>query len=158
MTALGGSQAQIDVVRNWDPVLLLGSMFAGVLAQVMGALMLGGWLWTLVEPGRTFAGQFTALSLGRVVGIASIVVLSVSLVLTWPALQYMRSVAVVGFLVQGLAVAHAWLQAKALHWSAAAALYAGALLLSSYVVTALCAVGLLDNFFSLRRSLGAGAS
>jgi len=157
MSMLGASAEQLEVIRNWDPVVLIGSMFAGVLLQVMVALMLGCWLVGVVDDRVQFGRQFTALRLGRVVGILSMVVVTASLVLAWPFVQYATSMAVIGFLFQGLAIMHAWLRAKRWHWSIAAVVYASVVTpYSGLIVTALCAAGLLDNFFSLRRSLEAG--
>ena len=158
MAQMGGTSEQINNIRNWDPVLLLGTLYAGVVAQIMSALILASWAWGKAEDSFHFARQFTALRLGRVVGILAIVALTASLVLPWSALQYMRSASVVGFLLQGLAVAHAWMQAKAAHWSVPLIMYTGAVVQIYLVISGLCAIGLLDNFFSLRRPLRSGAA
>lgn len=158
MESLGATAAQLDIIRGWDPVLLLGSIFAGALAQILAALMLGYWWLGLVDDEVMFGRQFRALRLGRIVGILSMVILTVSLVLTWPVVRNLTPLVVVGFLFQGLAVMHAWLHARNWGPMAAGLVYVSVVTpLSGVTVTALCATGLLDNFFSLRRPLQADA-
>lgn len=177
MQLLGTAPEQIDVIRNWNPVLIIGTITALMLIELLAALMLGCWAWSSVEESMQFGSQFTSLRLGRLVGMLSIGAVTASLAIDWPPLadwlrsvpvgsglvnsgllQYLRSIAVVGFLFQGLAVMHAWARAKSWPWIAAAAVYAGLAILNSWVVAAVCAAGLLDNFFSLRRPLETGAS
>jgi hypothetical protein len=157
MESAGASSAQLDVIEGWDPVLLLGLFFAGATMQVLGSLMLGHWWLGLVDPQVQFGRQFRSLRLGRVVGVASMLILVVGLAAAWPVVRNLTPMTVIGFLFQGLAVTHAWLHAKEWHPILAVAVYVSVITpLSGLTVMALCATGLLDNFFSLRRPIQPG--
>ncbi len=154
MELMGGTPAQLAAIRDADPAPILGLLFAAGVANILAALMAGCWLLGFVEPGVAFGRQFAALRLGRIVGILALVVVTASLALRWPAVQYATSMAVIGFLFQGLAVMHAWLQAKDVHNAVVAAIYLSIVTpLGEIVIIALCSAGLLDNFFALRRPL-----
>lgn len=158
LEAMEVPDGQLDVIRGLDPQLLLSSLYALAEILLLSALMLGYWWLALVDEELHFGKQFRALRLGKIVGILSMVILTASLVLNWPVVLNLAPLVAVGFLFQGIAVMHAWLHGR--YWGAIVAglVYASFVTsLSGITVTALCAAGLLDNFFSLRRSLQTGA-
>lgn len=146
---------QIDIIREWDPSLLLGSMFAGLTMLLLAALMLGSWWFSFVKEEVRFGEAFRRLRLGRVLGIGCMLMLAVSFATDMPLVENLAAIGMPAFLFQGLAVMHAWGHAKGWHWGALLIAYLSLLIapLNILTVFALCATGLLDNIFSLRAPL-----
>jgi hypothetical protein len=109
-------------------------------------LLLGYWWLTLASGQRRFAGEFRTLTLGRLLGVLGTVLIVLGLVFDTQLVQNLRSLALIVFLFQGLAVLHASAHAKRWH----VGIVAGAYVLMLVVPVAMSVVGLIDNWFNLR--------
>ena len=129
-----------------------------VFSQLIGSLLLGYWWSSLAAGQRRFGHEFRRLALGRLMGTVATALLVLGLVFGWELVQNLMLLALLGFLVQGASVVHAWAHAKRWHPALLAPLYV--LLLTPFnviVVVPLGIVGLVDNWFDLRASLRAQA-
>jgi hypothetical protein len=154
MRSSGAALEQIEAVSALDPEFLFGLFLAAVFAQIVAALLLACWWYSLVQPDMLFGVQFRALKLGKVLGISAMVLLSVGVVSQLALVQNLLPMALFMFLFQGLAVMHAWGFARKWHPSFLALVYV--LLITPFgiiAVTLLSMIGLLDNVFSLRSPL-----
>lgn len=155
MVREGGMPTErIELISALDPEFVWGLMLAGMFVNLVGALFLGCWWYSLAEPETYFGIQFRALRLGRVLGIASMVVVTAGLVSDAALIQNLIWIALFSFLFQGLAVMHAWGHAK--HWHPGLfglAYVAFVTPISVVLITVLSAIGLLDNVFALRSRL-----
>lgn len=153
----GATDQQIEAFREAEP-LVLGLLAAGVFTHLLGALFLASW-WAGLEAGdSSFGEQFRDLRLSRTLGLPAALLVTVALVLDAPVVQNLAPLALFGFLFQGLAVVHAWAHARG--WHAAVVLPVYVLLVTpvmGFVVLAVSAVGLVDNWFDLRAPLRSGA-
>jgi hypothetical protein len=147
----GASDEQVAIVRERGAMVLLGG---AVFSQVIGALLLGYWWVTLASGERRFGAEFRALKLGRVLGAAATALVLLSLVFDAAVVQNLTPLALLGFVFQGLAVLHAWAHAKRWHPGLLAPVYVLLVTpLTVVVVLGLSVIGLVDNWFNLRRSL-----
>jgi hypothetical protein len=131
-------------------VVLVGAVFS----QLMGALFLAYWWVTVAAGERRFGAEFRALKLGRLLGVLATTVVALGLVFDTALVQNLSALALLAFVFQGLAVLHAWADAKRWHPGLVAPVYV--LLVTPVrvlVIFALSAVGLLDNWFDLRARL-----
>ncbi len=149
LRAGGASDDQIAVVMGRSGVVLLA---AAVFAQLIGALLLGYWWNTLAAGERRFGAEFRALALGRVLGTIASVLLVLGLVFDAQLVQNLAPLAMLAFLVQGLAVVQAWAHLRRWHPALVAPLYAMLVVppLTVLVLLPLSFVGLVDNWFNLR--------
>ena len=150
----GMTAAEVDAFRQAQP-LVLGLLAAGLAATLGLSLFLAYWLCGIAVGERRFGTEFRALRLSRVIGIPATILVTVGLVLQAPLVQNLTALALVGFLFQGLAVLHAWAHARSWHVGFVVPVYVLMLLtpLRGYIVLALAAAGLLDNWFDLRAPL-----
>ncbi len=152
LRASGADEAQVALVEGQGGIVLLAAV---VFSQLMMALMLAYWWITLAGTEKRFAAEFRRLRLGRLLGIAATALLGLGLVFDAGVVQNLLPLALLGFVFQGLAVVHAWAHAKRWHPALVAPVYV--LLVTPptviLVVLALCALGLVDNWFNLRASL-----
>jgi hypothetical protein len=149
----GATDAEIAEVSQWHGVLL-GLAAAAAFAQLAAAMLLGYWWSSLLRERGSFGRQFRALKLGKVLGVPATLLVALGLVLNAPAVQNLAPLALFAFWFQGLAVVHAWAHAR--HWHPALLIPVYALLitpLTGIVILGLSAVGLVDNWFDLRRPL-----
>lgn len=147
------SSDQIEVFRMAQP-LVLGLLAAAITTLLAMSLFLAYWLCGLAVGELRFGAEFRELRLSRVIGIPATVLITLSLVLQTPLVQNLTSLALVGFLFQGLSVMHAWAHAK--RWHAAYVVPVYLLLLTplnGLVVLGLAGAGLMDNWFDLRAPL-----
>jgi hypothetical protein len=153
LEASGFDEAQLAELAELDTSLFTGSFLFLLVIMLLGALMLGYWWYSLLRDDVRFGADFRALKLGRVAGIALMLLVTLNLLVGAAVIQYAAWMAVVGFLFQGLAVLHARSHSDHWHWAVLLLVY---LLLipfsplSGIVIMGLSAVGLLDNFFRLR--------
>jgi len=134
-------------------VLLASAVFL----QLVGTLLLGYW-WSLLALGqRRFGQEFRRLALGRLLGSVATALIVLGLVFDWELVQNLLPLALLGFLLQGLAVSHAWAHAKGWHPGLMAPLYLLLVMppLNVLVVLPLSVLGLVDQWFDLRASLRA---
>ncbi|MDX1562619.1 MAG: hypothetical protein R3305_06805 [Gammaproteobacteria bacterium] len=151
LESFGVTEAGLAQFAATDPVLIVRLMVIALTFSMLVALMLGYWWYSLIDERVRFGAEFRALKLGRVAGIAMMVLVTLNLFLGFEVFSNMAALAVFGFLFQGLAVMHA--RSRSHQWprSLLIAVYVAMVTpLISLVVMALSAVGLLDNFFALR--------
>ena len=151
LAAPPGNEAQaaeaVAEVAQTLPALMVMVVFGGT-------LLLGYW-WSTVASGQVrFAAEYRQLKLGRWLGSTAALVMVLRLVFDAPLVQNLLLLAVVGCLVQGLAVAHAWVHAKKWHPAFLVVLY---VLLLSPLAIVVTVVGLADNWFDLRRPVRSAA-
>lgn len=137
--------------------LLLGSIEAVYLANLVAALLLGAWWLDLLSGKGRFGAECRALKLGRVLGIPALIVLSVGVVLETPLVENLTPLVLICFLFQGLVVMHAWAYARGWHPGIIVLVYLMLVLLWFVVLPVLCMVGIVDNVFDLRAPLRAPA-
>jgi hypothetical protein len=143
---------EIDYIEQRSVAVFLAT---AVFSQTIGALLLGYW-WTLLAAGqRRFAEEFRWLRLGRSLGAVSTLLIGLALVFDWELVQNLWPLALLGFLLQGVAVLHAWGQARGWNPGLMAPLYV-LLVLPPFNVLAvlpISIVGFVDSWFDLRASL-----
>jgi uncharacterized protein YybS (DUF2232 family) len=129
-------------------VVLAAAMFW----QLVGTLLLGYWGFLLATRQRRFGQEFRRLALGRVLGAIATALIVLVLALDNELVQNLAPLALLGFVVQGIAVVHAWAHAKRWPPALLAPLYVLLLVpaLNVLVVLPLSLVGVVDNWFDLR--------
>jgi uncharacterized protein YybS (DUF2232 family) len=132
-------------------------MFAGTMFwQLVGTLLIGYWWAMIAARQRRFGPEFRRLALGRVLGGIATVVLVLAAALGLASgvelVQNLLPLALLGFVLQGIAVVHAWAHAKRWPPGFVAPLYVLLLMpaLNVLVVLPLSLVGVVDNWFDLR--------
>jgi hypothetical protein len=125
---------------------------AAVFWQLVGTLLLGYWWFLLATRQRRFGQEFRRLALGRVLGALATVLLVLALAFDFELVQNLAPLALLGFVLQGIAVVHAWAHAKRWPPGFVAPLYVLLLMpaLNVLVVLPLSLVGVVDNWFDLR--------
>jgi hypothetical protein len=143
---------QVAFIEERSVTVLLATT---VFSQVIGALLLGYWWSSLAAGQRRFGEEFRRLALGRSLGIVATALIVLGLVFDSELVQNLTPLALFGFLLQGVAVLHAWAHAKRWHPGVLAPLYLLLLMppLNVLVVLPLSMVGLVDQWFDLRASL-----
>jgi hypothetical protein len=150
LRASGAPPEQVAAVEGWGGILLAAAVFS----QLIGPLLLAYW-WLCIASGRKrFGVEFRLLKLGRVLGVLATAVIVLRLAFDAPLVQNLTALALLAFVFQGLAVLHAWANAKRWHPGVLAPVYV--LLITPFVVLVifgLTVVGLVDNWFDLRASV-----
>ncbi|HLF11471.1 MAG TPA: hypothetical protein VJA26_09660 [Gammaproteobacteria bacterium] len=147
LRASGASPEQIAVIEESGGILFAAAVFS----QLMAPLLLGCWWLILANGGKGFGAEFRSLKLGRLLGVPATAVVALGLVFDAPLVQNLTALALLAFVLQGLAVLHAWVYAKRWHPGVVAPVYV--LLVTPLVMLSLSAVGLVDTWFDLRASL-----
>lgn len=148
----GLTEAQITEVLGG----LAESLPAATLMLVLvGTLFLAFWWWSVASGEPRFGAEFRGLKLGRALGAVATFVLALGLVFSAPLVQNLLPMAVMGFVFQGLAVAHAWVRAK--QWNPAFLVVLYLLLVVSPATIAVAVLGLVDTWFDLRKPLRSAA-
>ena len=149
--ANGATPEQIALIEGPGGMVLVAGAF---FSQLMGALVLAYWWLALAAGDRRFGAEFRSLKLGRLLGILATTVIVLGLVFDAALVQNLSALALLAFVLQGLAVLHAWAHAKRWHSGFVAPVYVLLVTpLTVVVVLGLSAVGLLDNWFDLRARL-----
>jgi hypothetical protein len=151
LRASDATPQQIELVEGrGGMVLLAGAVFS----QLMGALLLAYWWFALAAGDRRFGAEFRQLKLGRLLGMLGTTVIVIGLVFDTALVQNLSALALLAFVLQGLAVLHAWAYAKRWHPGLVAPVYVLLVTpLMVLVILGLSALGLLDNWFDLRARL-----
>jgi hypothetical protein len=152
---LGGvGDAQIAQAAALRPLEVVWVLLTSQLVIVVSTLMLGYWWYALLDDRVRFGPDFRALKLGRVAGIALMVLLILALFFESPSLQSVAPIAVIGFFFQGLAVVHSRNHSD--KWPGAVIVIVYVLFIpwAPIALMGLSAVGLVDNFFQLRKRGG----
>jgi uncharacterized protein YybS (DUF2232 family) len=151
LRANGAPPDQIALIEGSGVMVVLAG---AVFSQLMGALFLAYWWFTVAAGERRFGPEFRSLKLGRLLGVLATTVVALGLVFDTALVQNLSALALLAFVFQGLAVLHAWAHAKRWHPGLVAPVYV--LLVTPVrvlVIFVLSAVGLLDNWFDLRARL-----
>jgi len=151
LEAGGVSGPQLERFMLVNPGEFVRVLLISLLVSLLAALMLGYWWYALIAEEVRFGDDFRALKLGRVAGIVLIVVIVADLLTDAELIQNLASMAVIGFLFQGLAVLHA--RSHSGRWPRAVTVVVYLVLVSPWMyvgLMGLSAVGLLDNVFDLR--------
>ena len=98
----GNADAMIHV---WARTMW-GALAALTLGMVLGSLFLGGWWHSLLQAPGSFGGEYRALRLGFVLGVAITVLFIAALVVDSGLLASLAWVAFAALSFQGLAAAH----------------------------------------------------
>ncbi len=139
-----------------------GVMAAGMVASLLGCLLLGRW-WQaqLFNPGG-FGEEFRQLRLGQAVALVALLIAAAHLL--WQLgegsssslLRDLLALVQVAFALQGVAVVHALVRLSQAHKGWLVAMYALLLLFTGPIVLLLAMAGVLDNWFDFRRKFGQG--
>jgi len=140
-----------EVVRGLSASLPAASLFLGL----GSTLLLGYWWWSVASGGPLFGSEFRRLRLGRWLGWTATLLVVLGVAFGAPVVQNLLPLAVLGFLFQGLAVAHAWVHAK--RWNPAVLVVLYVLLVVSPATIAVAVVGLVDNWLDLRKPVRSAA-
>jgi hypothetical protein len=128
------------------------ALAGAVFLQLIGTLLLGYWWFLLAMRQRRFGQEFRRLALGRVLGTIATLLLVLALAFDFELVQNLALLALLGFVLQGVSVVHAWAHAK--HWPPGLVVPLYVLLLvpalNVLVVLPLSVVGVVDNWFDLR--------
>lgn len=149
----GGAEEQLlALFADIDSGEFVRLLLIALLVFLLAGLMLGLWWYSLIEEGVHFGSEFRGLKLGRVAGIALMALVIAGQLLDVLLIRNLASLAVLGFLFQGLAVMHA--RSHSDKWPGAAVGLVYFVLVipwtTGVAMMALSAVGLLDNVFPLR--------
>jgi hypothetical protein len=144
-----------EQVEQWEQRAAAALFTTAVFLQLIGPVLLGSW-WTWLAAGqRRFGHEFRELKLGRLLGSLATVLFVLGLVFPGPVVQNLALLGVLGFLLQGVAVMHAWAHAKRWHPALLVPLYLLMLVPGPNVLIVLPIgmAGLVDQWFDLRASL-----
>jgi len=155
LEAGGVSGDQLERFMLVNPGEFVRVLLISVLVSLLAALMLGYWWYALIGEGVRFGTDFRALKLGRVAGITLMAVIAADLLSDAELIQNLASMAVIGFLFQGLAVLHS--RSHSDKWPRGVTVGVYLVLVSPWMylgLMGLSAVGLVDNVFNLRARVG----
>jgi len=148
-------EQMLPEVARWIPVgLAIGLWLGWCLSLLLGR----AWQAQLYNPGG-FGGEFLALRMHRPLATAAALLAAAGIVVPG-AMQGLIGDAglmlVLLFLFQGLAVIHAYLAWRRLHWGWVFGLYAMLVFIPS-VLFLLAMLGILDSWRDFRRNMGGAA-
>jgi len=125
---------------------------AAVFWQLVGTLLLGYWGFLLATRQRRFGQEFRRLALGRVLGTIATLVVVLALAFDFELVQNLAPLALLGFVLQGVSVVHAWAHARNWPPGFVVPLYVLLLVpaLNVLVVLPLSVIGVVDNWIDLR--------
>lgn len=154
LEALGLDSAYFAPLTQIQPLDMTSMLFTTLLAVVLASLMLGCWWHSLIASQAYFGEEFRRLRLGRVAAVLLLALVGASLFLDTPAVAAVAPAALLGFLFQGLAVLHARRHSDGWHPAILVLIYLSLVTpLARWVFLGVSAIGVLDNFFSLRASV-----
>jgi hypothetical protein len=141
--------ADVAVIEERGAAVVFSAL---VFWQLVGTLLLGYWWFLLATRQRRFGQEFRRLALGRVLGAIATALIVLALAFDFDLVQNLAPLAGYGFILQGVAVVHAWAHAKRWPPGLVAPLYVLMLVpvLNVLVVLPLGLVGVVDNWFDLR--------
>ena len=148
---LGLEPAQIEPLLRFQPLDATSALVGSMLASTLAALLLGRWWHSLIAEDVDFGSEFRRLRLGQVAALLLLTIVAASFVTAVPAVDAVALAALVGFLFQGLAVLHARRLSEGWHWAVIVLVYVSLISpVAPWAYLGVSAIGLLDNFFSLR--------
>jgi uncharacterized protein YybS (DUF2232 family) len=140
-----------------------GVMAAGMVASLLGCLMLGRWWQSLLFNPGGFGGEFRRLRMGQALAAAAVVLTAAHML--WQLggeggglLRDLLALAQVAFALQGVAVVHALVHANKAQRGILVVMYLLLVILLGPVVLLLAMVGVVDNWFDFRSRFGRGKS
>jgi hypothetical protein len=139
-----------------------GVMAAGMVASLLGCLLLGRWWQALQFNPGGFGDEFRRLRLGQALAAAALLLVAAHFL--WQLeqdsvggiLRDLLALGQVAFAIQGIAVAHALVHMRRSHKGWLIALYLLLLLFMGQTVLLLAMVGVLDNWFDFRSKFASG--
>ena len=139
-----------------------GAMAAGMMASLLGCLLLGRWWQALLFNPGGFGDEIRRLQLGK--SLAAIALVLAAGHLLWQLgqddasglLRDLLALVQVAFALQGVAVAHAVVRLTMAHKGWLVVMYLLLVLFTGHVVLLLAIVGVLDNWFDFRSKFGQG--
>lgn len=150
LRASGATSEQAALVEASGGILLAAALFS----QIVGPLLLAYWWLSIASAEKRFGREFRQLRLGRILGVTATAIVGLGLVLATPLVQNLTALALAAFVLQGLAILHAWAHAKRWHVAFVAPVYVLLVTpLMLLVLLGLGGLGLVDNWFDLRAHL-----
>ena len=152
LTASGANAEQLLLLDSIKPVLF-GLLAAAALAMLVAAACLGRWWFTMTSEQLDFGSEFRALKMGRILSVPATLMVIAGLLSNLVALENVIPVMLLAFLLQGLAVAHAWSHGRSWHPAVLTGIYILWLLptpLAAAVSVLLSSVGMVDSWVDLR--------
>jgi hypothetical protein len=139
-----------------------GVMAAGMMASLLGCLLLGRWWQALLFNPGGFGDEFRRLKLGK--NLAAVALAIAVGHMLWQLaeggggslLRDLLALAQVAFALQGVAVVHALVRSNNAHRGILVALYVLLVLLLGPIVLLLAIVGVVDNWLDFRSRFGQG--
>ncbi len=101
----GRPESEIAAISALQP-RLVGFYGLEVCLRVIFALLLTAWTLGYARHEPSFGQEFRSLRIGYVIGVPSAAILALTLVLSWTLLHNLFGVAVLAFVLQGLALVH----------------------------------------------------
>lgn len=138
-----------------------GVMAAGMVASLIGCLLLGRWWQALLFNPGGFGDEFRQLRLGRNLALAVALIAIVQMLWQESANVLLRDllmVAQVGFALQGIALVHALVKLKGMHRGVLILMYVLLILMMGPVVLLLAMLGVMDNWIDFRSKFGQGTT
>jgi hypothetical protein len=157
-----GELPQVEADMAKLAAQMSGVMAAGMVASLLGCLLLGRWWQALLFNPGGFGEEFRRLRLGQTLGLVAVLIAVGQLLWQWAeaggggVLRDLLALAQVAFALQGIAVAHALVRSNKAHRGWLVALYIVLLLFMGPAVLLLAMVGVLDNWFDFRSKFGRG--
>jgi hypothetical protein len=152
LTASGANAEQLTLLEGLKP-MLFGLLAAAALATLVSAACLGRWWFSMTDEKLDFASEFRALKMGRILSVPATVIVVAGLLSNLLMLENVIPIMLLAFLLQGLAVAHAWSHGRDWHPAVLTAIYILWLLptpLAAAVSVLLSSVGMVDSWVDLR--------
>ncbi len=153
-----GSQAQgAQPQALWEqlPLVLTGLVVATTLLSMLVALMLGRWWYCALERPGHFGEEFRQLRMGKVLTLLAALVFVGAPLSGAGMLANMAMVGALGFLLQGLALAHFAAARAGTKPIWMGVFYTALIALPQVVALPLTAAGFLDNWLDFRRRFDA---
>ncbi|MCG6867311.1 MAG: DUF2232 domain-containing protein [Gammaproteobacteria bacterium] len=145
---------QIDETLQTASVIMTGAVVSSLmLVAVLSLLIARWWQSVLYNPGG-FRSEFQELRLGRPLAIVGTALLVAAYLQKSSALTEAALVALLPFLLQGIAVVHGLSARSANPVPWLIGLYALLIIAMPQMMAALIALGVMDNFVDLRRRFG----
>ena len=150
-------QAEFEQFLVELSVFLPGSTIASLVFSAMISVILArGWQARLFNPGG-FQTEFHRLALGRVMGVAAVILVTAGLMFRSPVWVGLMTIALVVFLFQGLAIAHSIVKQRAMNAGWLVTLYFFGMLIPQ-VSLMVGGIGVLDTWIDFRKRLAASAT
>jgi len=143
----------LNLLAHW----MTGIMAAGFFLQLMASLLLARWWQAMLYNPGGFGLEFQQLKLPRLMAIAAIGIVALSLLevgIGSPFLDYLAMLFLAAYFIQGLAVAHGIIAKLGANLGWLIGLYILLFVAMPHTATALAAAGVADAWFDFRTRFG----